>query len=193
VTAEPDDFSILLVCRANLCRSPMAEFLLRRYVEVHQLPVTVSSAGTHAEPGMQMHPHARQALASMGIEASGFTSRRLDDELMGRVDLVLTMTDAQRSWVVNAFPQAMRRTYLLSQFSRLVGATSAAGPIEPVEWGPDLLRRAVEGRGLIQPLIEGRDIEDPIGRQVRQFQNCARLIGQRFEPLFAGVPLKTGR
>lgn len=163
---------------------------MRRYIEAHNLPVRVSSAGTHAKPGLPMHPLARRALASLQIEARHFVTRPLTATIIERSDLILTMTDTQRSWVVNTFPQAVLRTYLLSQFSRLVEAADAVTPVTTGEWGPSLIRRAVEGRTLVQPLVDGRDIEDPIGRPLRQFQNCARLIDQRMEPLFAGIPLR---
>jgi len=182
-----NDFLIVLVCSANLCRSPMAEYLLRKYIEENKLPVRVSSAGTHAKPDMPMHPLARQALASLQIEVPSFTSRQLTSTIVDRSNIILTMTDAQRSWVVKKFPAAVQRTYLLSQFSRLVGAADPVAPVAAGEWGPSLIGRAVHGRTLVQPLVEGRDIEDPIGRPLRQFQNCARLIEQRLNPLFVGI------
>jgi protein-tyrosine phosphatase len=189
----PTTFSITVVCRANLCRSPIAEYLLKSRMDAHQLPVRVMSAGTHADAGMPMHPLARQALGTLGIEPGRFVSKPLDQNLVDRSDLILTMTDAQRSWVAAAFPGAVNRTYLLSQFSRLVAAVPETDTIPPSLWGSSLLRRAVSGRGLVQPLREGRDIEDPIGKPLRQFVNCARTIEQRLEPLFAGVGVRSGR
>lgn len=187
------EFSILVVCRGNICRSPMAEFLLRHSINDRGLPVQVSSAGTHAKPHTEMDPLARQTLASMGIEAGKFFSRPLSAPVVERADLILTMTDAQRSWVVQVFPEAVRRTYLLSQFSRLVEAVDASEPIRPDNWGASLLSRAVEGRTLVQPLVDGRNIDDPVGRPLRQFQACARTIEQRIEPLFAGISPRTGK
>jgi protein-tyrosine phosphatase len=171
----------------------MAEFLVRRQIEAHGLPVHVSSAGTHANPDLPMHRLAHQALAALNIEPAPFLSRPLTHAIVERSSLILTMTDAQRSWVVNNFPHAVRRTYLLSQFSRLVGATPDPGPLAPSEWGPSLLSRALEGRTLVQPLIEGRDIEDPVGRPPRQFQSCAGIIEQRIQPLFTRTTLIGGQ
>ncbi len=170
----------------------MAEFLTRREVEALGLPVNVSSAGTHARQDFPMHPFAHQSLASMQIEPDHFLSRSVTKSIVESSDLILTMTDAQRSWLVRSFPQAVRKTYLLTQFSRLVAATPNPGEIAPAEWGPSLLARAGEGRALAQPLVVGRDIEDPVGRRLRQFQNCAATIEQRVQSLFAATTIKPG-
>ncbi len=190
-SAAPD-FSILLVCRANICRSPMAEFLTRKEIEALELPVAVSSAGTHAKYDVPIHSFARQSLASMGIEPHHFLSRPVTEDLVESSNLILTMTDAQRSWIVRTFPQAVRRTYLLTQFSRLVAATPDPGEISPADWGATLLGRAAEGRALAQPLVRGRDIEDPIGGRLRQFQSCAGTIEQRIQSMFSGTTVKRG-
>jgi len=170
----------------------MAEFLARREAESLGLPVRISSAGTHAKADFPMHPFARQALASMQIEPDHFLSRPMTAALIERSNLILTMTDAQRSWVVSTFPQALQRTYLLTQFSRLIAAAPDQGAVSPTDWGPSLLARAAEGRSLAQPLVTGRDIEDPIGRRLRSFQNCAGTIEERVQSLFAGATITRG-
>ncbi|MFT4108324.1 hypothetical protein [Propionicimonas sp.] len=186
------DFSILLVCRANLCRSPMAEFLARRELAARDLPVRVSSAGTHAVVDTPLHRFARESLMSMQIDPAGFLSRPITEGIVANSSVILTMTDAQRSWIVSTFPEAVRKTYLLTQFSRLVAATPDPGAVPASDWGPSLLSRAVEGRSLAQPLVNGRDIGDPIGRSLRHFQNCAKTLEERIMPLFAGTTIEHG-
>ncbi|MER5705631.1 low molecular weight phosphatase family protein, partial [Micromonospora sp. NPDC002296] len=52
---------ILFVCHANMCRSPMAEYLAGWLLA--KLPVEVASAGTAAVDGRPMHPYAAQVAA----------------------------------------------------------------------------------------------------------------------------------
>ena len=83
----PDVCRILFVCHANLCRSPMAESLTRSALAdrlgAAAARVDVASAGTHAEPGMSMHPYAEHVLRERGAPDPGrFRSRRVTAELV---------------------------------------------------------------------------------------------------------------
>lgn len=64
---------VLFVCHANLCRSPMAEFLARRLLA--DRPVTVASAGTDAIDGLAMHPYAMEVAADSGADPAEFRTR----------------------------------------------------------------------------------------------------------------------
>lgn len=85
-------FSILMVCTGNICRSPMAEGLLR-----HGLPktirstVSVRSAGTHSLQGNRAEPLAVEAAAAYGADISGHRARVLDAAMIRASDLVLAM------------------------------------------------------------------------------------------------------
>lgn len=176
VEPDNDSFRILFVCTANLCRSPMAEYILRQRVESSGLPWIVRSAGTHARPGNGMHPFAIQSLSRMGIETGDFVTTRVDEELLDTQDLILTMTSEQRSWVVNLVPRVTSCTYVLNSFAHLISAVPAAPRATPSDRGPELLQRAIRGRTAVQPLLGDRDIADPIGKSLRQFQSCARQL-----------------
>ena len=94
-----DGFSVLIVCTANQCRSPMAEHILRARVEEADLDWYVSSAGTHAVERSAIVPEASRILARRGIDATGFHSRRLTGELIAGADLILTAEQKQRERV----------------------------------------------------------------------------------------------
>ncbi|MGW4295471.1 arsenate reductase/protein-tyrosine-phosphatase family protein, partial [Micromonospora chersina] len=64
---------VLFVCHANMCRSPMAEFIARRLLR--DLPVAVASAGTDALDGAAMHPYAVEVAAGTGADPAACTNR----------------------------------------------------------------------------------------------------------------------
>ncbi|MFC4536120.1 low molecular weight protein-tyrosine-phosphatase [Sphaerisporangium dianthi] len=85
---------VCLVCMGNICRSPMAEVVLRQALEDHGLAgsVTVDSAGTggwHA--GMPMDERALSALTSHGYDGSRHRARRFEPGWFAERDLVLAM------------------------------------------------------------------------------------------------------
>ncbi|MER2108261.1 MAG: low molecular weight protein-tyrosine-phosphatase [Solibacillus sp.] len=71
---------ILFICLGNICRSPMAEAVMRDLIETRGLSadIKVDSAGTsNAHQGEEPHKGTRTKLHEMGISTSGMTSRPL--------------------------------------------------------------------------------------------------------------------
>lgn len=174
--SAPSPFRILVVCTANLCRSPMAQQLLARRAMDAGLPWTVGSAGTNATAGQPMHPYALKALAGMGVADPNFVSQAVTPQLVAQQDLILTTTDEQRAWVVSENPKAANRVYVLKPFAHLVAAIPVEKPILPATAGQELLERAVRARSRVQPLRKDRDLADPVNRPQSEFEARVREI-----------------
>ena len=111
------DFSILTVCTGNVCRSPAVERLLGQKLGP---TVSVTSAGTHALVDHPISEPMARLLRSNGVEERAFAARRLTKELVKEADLVLALTRAQRSLVVDLWPPAVRGAFTLREFARLL-------------------------------------------------------------------------
>ena len=88
---------ILFVCLGNICRSPMAEFILRDLAEQagRSGEFVIGSAATSAEElGNPVYPPARRELARHGIGCAGHTARQLSADDYGRWDLIVGMDRA---------------------------------------------------------------------------------------------------
>jgi protein-tyrosine phosphatase len=83
--------NILVVCIGNICRSPMAEALLK-----HAYPhKNILSAGLEGLVSQSADPLAIECMAEMGIDISSHTAQRLDSKMLIQADLVLAMTVGQ--------------------------------------------------------------------------------------------------
>ena len=88
---------ILFVCHGNICRSPMAEFVMKDLVEKAGLETEflIESAATSTEEiGNPVYPPARRKLAEHGISCAGKTSRQLIRADYGQYDLLIGMDRA---------------------------------------------------------------------------------------------------
>ncbi|HEU5108590.1 MAG TPA: low molecular weight phosphatase family protein [Micromonosporaceae bacterium] len=174
--------SVLYVCHANLCRSPLAE-RLAELAAARRLPaggtagaITFSSAGTDAYAGDPMHRHAVRVLSEYGASTRPFFSRRVDPTLLGRATLVLTATREQRAHCVRAAPAIVRRAFTLREFGRLCGAVGEADlPAEQsAERAVALVDAAAAARGRFQPVPAHQDdLADPVARPLDAFRTCA--------------------
>lgn len=88
---------ILFVCHGNICRSPMAEFVMKDMVKKAGLgrEFRIESAATSTEEiGNPVYPPARRKLKEHGIDCSGKTARQLRSGDYGEYDLLIGMDRA---------------------------------------------------------------------------------------------------
>ena len=85
---------ILFVCHGNICRSPMAEFIMKKLVENarRQGDFHIASAATSTEElGNSVYPPARRKLAEHGISCDGKTARQLTRRDYDEYDMLIGM------------------------------------------------------------------------------------------------------
>ena len=92
----PKMTSILFVCHGNICRSPMAEFILKRLVEIEhrEKDFYVESAATSTEEtGNPVYPPAQRVLARHGIGCAGKRARQMNVRDFEKFDYIILMDE----------------------------------------------------------------------------------------------------
>lgn len=193
--AEPmstPSLTILTVCTGNICRSPLAEVLLRRALEPRG--VRVHSAGTHALVGHGMPEPALELAAQHGADpavAGAHQARYLVEPLLADADLVLTMAREHRSHVVKMMPSMLRRTFTVREFARLASTldTEAARAAAAEQGGTAaerfgaVLRAVNDQRGLTPASPDDDDVIDPY----RRSRDTYALSGSQLTPALTEV------
>jgi protein-tyrosine-phosphatase len=152
--------NILFICSGNLCRSPLAEALVRHKVSFANSAdlnssIQVKSAGTSADSGLPMSLAMEIILQERGIDST-HQSQRVTWALLDWADLVLTMTRAQKYLLLSQVPQIAAKLATLNEYS---GNTS-------------------------QP-----DIDDPYGCDLESYRQCAQEIEAACDGLLSNLQI----
>ena len=115
---------VVFACAGNICRSPLAEHLLRRALIARRIEgIAVTSMGLVARPGEAPSPATLRAAAAAGIDLRAHRSRRFEAALLSETDHVIAMGRSQ----VEAIRE---RAGLLPSRVRLLGSFGGPGAEE---------------------------------------------------------------
>ena len=138
----PQRDHILIVCTANICRSPMGERLLAHGLAAEKAPLSemqVASAGISAYQGDPASQNSVMALRSVRIDLSDHHSQQITQDLLDQAFAVFCMTQTHRALIEAHFRQRPAHVYL---FRELMG----------------------DGESL--------EIPDPFGRSLSEYEVC---------------------
>ena len=108
---------ILFVCTGNICRSPMAEGQLRSMLaQSGNASIEVQSAGIGALAGQPPSQHAVEAMSECGADISSQRSQMIHTDLVSTSEAIFGMTQGHVDAVLNHFPQAKGKTFLVRVF-----------------------------------------------------------------------------
>ncbi|MGP5249665.1 arsenate reductase/protein-tyrosine-phosphatase family protein [Corynebacterium variabile] len=106
--------NILFVCTGNICRSPVAEYLLRDLVGEG---LTVGSAGIAGLTGYAMDPRSVEYLRLRGIDGNNFAARRISRRILKEPDLIVGFEQDHVNECLALQPAAISRTFRLCQLA----------------------------------------------------------------------------
>ena len=87
-------YKILFVCLGNICRSPMAEFIMKQMVEERGIEANFyieSAATSREEEGNPVYPPAKRVLQKRGINCEGKRARKIKPSDYDRFDYIVCM------------------------------------------------------------------------------------------------------
>jgi protein-tyrosine phosphatase len=150
-------YRVCLVCLGNICRSPMAETVLRAELAAAGLDaaVVVDSAGTGDwHVGDPMDPGARDTLASRGHDGSSHRARQFQPSWLSRRDLILAM-DARNLADLRRMAQG-KDPDRIRLFSEVGGLTQTRDIPDPWSGGPEEFGHVIDLLGAAAPVIAAR-------------------------------------
>lgn len=124
---------ILAVCVGNICRSPTAEYLLKKQLPNHN----IASAGIGALVGYPADAQATMIAARDNIDLSPHRAQQLTAEICAQYDLILVMEQKHIDAVIHICPNARSKTMLLGQW---LPADNNKNIIDPYQQSDDIFQ-----------------------------------------------------
>jgi len=182
--------SILVVCTGNICRSPIAEGLLRNAMAARfgaDAP-TVSSAGMWGVEGSSATPEAVAAAAERGTDIGAHVARRVSAMPPIDDDLVIGMAREHRDALAETGGKVRDRVFTLKELVRLLESLPPVGDGA----GPDSLPgRVAEAAGARHDGFAGNprdeDVADPLGLPMQSYRAIAWELDEWVERLVDGL------
>jgi len=171
---------IVTVCTANLCRSPLAEQVLRRSLAAHAVRARVTSAGIRSQAGQAVPRDWAAVVAERGIDLGAHRSRHVKDVIAeAEVFLVMTAEHAQELALLDR-----------SVVGRVITLGEAASRLSAVTEGEVSSRLFPEGQRGTDILQMSRrwDIADPVRLAATEQQRVAAEINALCERLAGAWP-----
>ena len=174
-------FDVLILCTGNICRSPMAEALLRERLRSRGIDATVSSAGITFD-GREATDDAVRAASKYGLDITEHRSRLMNAEMVHRANLVIGMERLHAREAVVLGDSLLSRCFTLKELVRRGEAVGARRRDEAIErW----LERASAGRRPMELLGESDedDVADPYLGSPKIYAGCIAELDDLIERL----------
>ena len=177
--------SILFVCKANQCRSPLAEAIARRQIADREVAAEIRSAGLEANPGQPVTDGTLMAGRKAGFDLSEHRSQLVDAELVSSSNLILAMERDQIIDLVNVHGADLRHTFTvpeLASIARLRTNRRADGTL--ADWLNWVASKRAPIEVLFAPPME---IPDPTGKAMRHYRTTIDRLGADLSTVFEAV------
>ena len=142
--------NVLIVCHANVCRSPAAEMLFRAHAgklagKQPGRKIEFRSAGLFAEDGRNIDPTMYRLLAERDVDPSGHSARRLDESMARAAELILVPERKQIAAIEKMAPHTRGKVHLLGKWEDSEVADPYGGHETAYRESFGLIERLVQG------------------------------------------------
>lgn len=118
--------SILFICHGNICRSPMAEFIMKDMARKAGVALRVGSAAvSYEEEGNDIYPPAKRTLQAHGIPFSRHHAHRISDAEASEYDVIVIMDTSNKRLLSRILsPMNMSKVHMMMEYAGMASDVS---------------------------------------------------------------------
>jgi protein-tyrosine phosphatase len=175
----------LLICTANICRSPVAKASLIRHADLRGVSLLAFSAGFISE-GEEADRTMQRASLEQGIDLAAHRSSIVTSQWTSGADLIICMANEHVRRIVNLDQTAWVRTFSLRSLAERIGSIGNRNTDEPI---PKWVARLHDGRRPAELLADdpAGDVSDPIGQSLNEHRATFKIIDDLMNAVASGA------
>lgn len=175
----------LLICTANICRSPVAQASLIRHAQFRGVSLLARSAGFMSE-GAEADRTMQRAALEQSFDLSGHRSSVVTPQWTGGADLIICMANEHVRRIVNLDQTVWARTFTLRLLVERIGEVGSRKRDESIaQW----VARLHDGRRPVDLLADdpANDVSDPIGQSLNEHRATFKIIDDLMNTVASGA------
>lgn len=137
---------IMFICTGNICRSAMAEGMMKKLAKDNNLDLEICSCGIYAEDGDYATYNAIEASKYYDVDIKNHRATNIRNSKIKEMDIILCATESHKQSVLYMYPELKGKVFTMKEYAKLD------------KNGQDM------------------DIKDPWGYDINVYQNCAKKI-----------------
>lgn len=137
---------IMFICTGNICRSAMAEGMMKKLAKDNNLDLDICSCGIYAEDGDYATYNAVEAAKYYDVNIEGHRATNIRRSKIKEMDIILCATESHKQSVLYMYPELKEKVFTMKEYAELD------------KNGQDM------------------NIKDPWGYDMNVYQNCTEEI-----------------
>ena len=110
---------IMFICTGNICRSAMAEGMMRKLAKENNKDISVYSAGIYAETGDYATYNAIEAARKYDVNIALHRATNIKDSKIEEMDLVLCATKSHKQTILQNYPALQGKVFTIKEYAEI--------------------------------------------------------------------------
>lgn len=110
---------IMFICTGNICRSAMAEGMMKKLIKENNIDAEVYSCGIYAETGNGPTYNAQEAAKEYGADISNHRATNIRDSKIEEMDIILCATISHKQSVLYLHPELEGKVFTMKEYAKL--------------------------------------------------------------------------
>lgn len=135
---------VMFICTGNICRSAMAEGLLKKIVKDNNSDIETYSCGIYAEDGDYATYNAIEVAKYYDVDISKHRATNIKNSKIDEMDLILCATNSHKNMVISMYPNLTTKVYTMKEYAKIDEEGKDMDIKDPWSYDMDVYSRCIQ-------------------------------------------------